>query len=292
MTLNPFTDGNALLGVGLNGMVNAHAQDGIITGVTPSKGAGSYDVDIASGTALIDNDLITVAADTVTLTSAAADADLDAGEFRVDVITVDTTGTINVAEGTAAVTPIAPSIPTDEALIAFVIVDGSGSSISSGDIHDRRVIVEQQSEFVMQEDDNSPVTHSGSASVTYTLADTYDHVIAWVVDYEASTLGDYLELQVNGETADYDYLDRSGTSIASADIPVTSAANLASANIRLDMAGAWTDRWGVGINTGVDDSGTAQSGINTAATSPMTQFSLTDAGGAFSATIVVYGVNF
>lgn len=140
MTLNSFDDGSPLLANGLNAILNAFNSEAVKNGVVASKGTGDYDVDFTSGEVTIGGDLVTVASDTKTLTSAAADADLDAGEFRVDTITVDDTGTINVAEGTAAVNPVAPDIPSDEVLVSLVIVDGSASALTSADILDRRII--------------------------------------------------------------------------------------------------------------------------------------------------------
>lgn len=87
---------------------------------------------------------VSVAAQTEQLTAPANDADLDAGETRVDLITVDSTGATNTTEGspgagTDANPVIAPDIPSGQVLIAAVTVDGGATSLTSGDIHDYRI---------------------------------------------------------------------------------------------------------------------------------------------------------
>jgi hypothetical protein len=142
MTRNPTSDGENLLAPFLNGGANAPNLELVKSGCTPSKGTGDWDVDIASGTIIAGQSTgeVSVSATTKTLTAPGSDADLDSGKFRVDVISVDSTGTVNVAEGTAASKPISPDIPSGEVLLAAVVVDGSASSLSSSDINDYRVL--------------------------------------------------------------------------------------------------------------------------------------------------------
>lgn len=167
MTRNPVGDGEQFSAVYWSGMVNAIGGEAVVSGCAPSKGTGSWDVDIASGEVKTKPSVPSVSTQTVTLTTPGNDTDLDSGEFRVDLITVDSTGTVNVAEGVAGAKPIAPDIPTDEVLVAAVLVDGSASSLSSSDIKDYRVLK-----------DISPVRVTDEASsftegdVTVTHSDT------------------------------------------------------------------------------------------------------------------------
>lgn len=159
MTRNPVGDGENFSAVYWSGMTNAHDDESILSGCAPSKGTGDWDVDIASGTAIVDGDFVDVSAQTETLTDPSSDADLDSGEARVDLITVNSSGTTNTTEGTAASgnkQPVAPDIPSSEVLIAAVFVDGDASSLSGSDIHDYRIL--SPAPTVSTTDDGSDIT--------------------------------------------------------------------------------------------------------------------------------------
>lgn len=181
MTRNPVKDGEQFTTVYWSGMVNAHAAEAVLTGCAPSKGTGSWDVDVASGTVRLGTSPASVSAQTKTLTTPANDTDLDSGEFRVDLITIDSTGTAIVTEGTAATNPIAPDIPSSEVLITAVLVDGSATSLSASDIKDYRIL------------------HQTGISFNQTNEPTYVESATWIdpgsgilqVGYDAGNGGDY-----------------------------------------------------------------------------------------------------
>lgn len=142
MTRNPITDGETVLAPLWGSMMNAHGAEAILDGVAPSVGTGDWDVDTTSGNVFINGTTASVSSDTTTLTAPASDGDLDSGEFRVDLLTVNDSGTINVAEGVAAAEPITEGIPTDEAVICAVIVSGDASGLTGADIRDYRTLLE------------------------------------------------------------------------------------------------------------------------------------------------------
>lgn len=148
MTRNPYADGDFTHAPGLSAITNAHDGERIVSGCTPSKGSGDYDVDVASGTVSAGyRNVASVSATTKSLTTPSNDADLDSGEARVDIVHVDSTGTVNVTEGTAASgskKAIAPDIPSGEVLVAAVFVDADASSLSSSDIYDYRQLGEKE----------------------------------------------------------------------------------------------------------------------------------------------------
>lgn len=170
MTLNNFQDGEAIHAPGLNAIVNAHEREAILSGCTPSKGSGNWDVDVTSGRVIVNGTEASVSAGTVSLTAPGSDADLDSGEARVDLVTADNTGTLSATEGTASSgdkKPISPDIPAGEVLIAAVFVDADASSLTSSDISSYRV-VRSQTIAASETDDLSDVTHftSNDASST------------------------------------------------------------------------------------------------------------------------------
>lgn len=142
MTRNPQSDGAFVHAALVNAILNGHDTEGIVSGCTPSVGSGDWDVDVASGTVVSDGEA-SVSAQTASLTAPSNDADLDSGEARADLVTLDSSGTVQVQEGTAASgnkEPVAPDIPNGQVLVAFVFVDGDATSLSSSDVFDYRVI--------------------------------------------------------------------------------------------------------------------------------------------------------
>jgi hypothetical protein len=142
MTRNPVQDGDFVLAPLFGSLINAHGAEGVLNGIDPSVGTGDWDVDTSAGDVFINNSTQAVSPTTTTLTDPASDADLDSGEFRVDLLTADSTGSINVAEGVAATEPITEDIPSDEAVVCAVVVSGAASSLQSADIYDYRTLIE------------------------------------------------------------------------------------------------------------------------------------------------------
>jgi hypothetical protein len=139
MTRNVWTDYEAESGAALNGLLNAIGWESVVSGCTPTLGAGSWDVDIATGTVSSGpgvSETTDVPADTVTLATA------DPTDDRVSLITADTsTGAVSETAGaTVASNPVAPDIPDGEVLICAVEVRGGTSSLSSTDLHDYRAV--------------------------------------------------------------------------------------------------------------------------------------------------------
>jgi hypothetical protein len=62
MTRNPFTDAEPFSVAVLNSMFNAHANEGVISGLDVTPGAGDFEVDVAGGEILLGYRSIDVAA--------------------------------------------------------------------------------------------------------------------------------------------------------------------------------------------------------------------------------------
>lgn len=120
----------------------------IISGVTPSAGSSGLEVDIASGTAIVNGSETSVSSQTVTLNTA------DSTNSRKDVITIDSTGTATVYTGTAEARKpeqnaskfdLQRPAPDDlnginEAVVAEVFVAEGATTLGSSDVRDRRNI--------------------------------------------------------------------------------------------------------------------------------------------------------
>jgi hypothetical protein len=135
MTRNPVGDREDFSATYWSAILNAHAKEAVVSGCTPSKGSGDWDVDIASGEVVVGGTQVSVSADTVTLSPSDSDD-------RVDLVHVDSSGTVSSTEGTAATNPTAPDIPSGEVLLATVLVEGGASDLSSAgsSINDYRTI--------------------------------------------------------------------------------------------------------------------------------------------------------
>jgi len=130
MSENPFTDGQQFSAARLNSMYNAHQQNGVLTGLDASTSTNNFDVDVSSGDILLNQSVVSASSSTVTHSSSDP-------EDRIDLITVDSNGTISITEGSPAATsgePVSPDIPTDEILASLIYVRGGSSEILSGDI--------------------------------------------------------------------------------------------------------------------------------------------------------------
>jgi len=130
MSENPFTDGQQFSAARLNSMYNAHQNEGVLNGLDVSTSTNAFDVDVASGNVFLNGTNVSVGATTVSHSTSDP-------EDRIDLLSVDSTGTVNITQGSPAATggqPVAPDIPTDEILISLVYVRGGSSEILTGDI--------------------------------------------------------------------------------------------------------------------------------------------------------------
>jgi microcystin-dependent protein len=111
-------------------MYNAHQQNGVLTGLDASTSTNNFDVDVSSGDILLNQSVVSASSTTVTHSSSDP-------EDRIDLITVDSNGTISITEGSPAATsgePVSPDIPTDKVLASLIYVRGGSSEILPGDI--------------------------------------------------------------------------------------------------------------------------------------------------------------
>lgn len=143
--INPIDDNSRAWAAWFNALANAHGAGGIVSGCSISKGAGDWDIDVTAGTIVESNTETSITADTVALTDPASDADMDAGESRVDLITADTTDSISVTEGTAASSPATPDIPSGEVLLGFVVIAESDATVADSDIFDVPALMQDDS---------------------------------------------------------------------------------------------------------------------------------------------------
>lgn len=109
------------------------ASNGVSSGCacTPNASGSTLVVAVAAGF-IISTGLI-VAVSGTTVTPGAAHATLN----RFDLVTVNTAGVVSIVAGTAAATPVFPT--TTNVVLASVYIPATATSITSGNIIDKRV---------------------------------------------------------------------------------------------------------------------------------------------------------
>ncbi len=120
----------------------AYDLNGILDGCAISDGSTGLEVDIAVGCVVIDGVAKTVAAQTVTL--AAAHATLP----RLDLMTVNTSGTLVANVGTPLAVPVYVAIPPSEVVVGTVLVAATATALTDDDINNTQINLNRQ-QFVM-----------------------------------------------------------------------------------------------------------------------------------------------
>jgi len=111
--------------------------DSVISGCeVTEQGTPDQTVAVASGKILIGGLYYDVSADTVLNLSAA-----DGSNPRWDLISVDSNDTLTVTDGTAASSPVVPTLPNDEASLAVIYRAANDNVINEVNITDSRKLV-------------------------------------------------------------------------------------------------------------------------------------------------------
>lgn len=115
-----------------------HVGYGVLSGLacTPASSGVTLGVAVAVGVAYIGKIQIPVVGATVTPGAASG------SNPRIDLVTVDVTGTLAIVAGTAAAAPVFPAIPASRTVLCAVWIPTSATSITAGNISDKRVMVD------------------------------------------------------------------------------------------------------------------------------------------------------
>jgi len=149
MTAGPLRleDADGIQALDPNQLMSLVQGNSVVSGLTPSYSGTGMDVDVASGTALVNGTEQSVSATTVTL------SDGDGNNPRKDLVVIDSTGSVKVYEGTAE--PPVPKGQTkfktarpapedlddkDEVAVAEVWVPTGATSLQTSFVRDRRLI--------------------------------------------------------------------------------------------------------------------------------------------------------
>jgi hypothetical protein len=115
----------------------ADAQTGVLSGcAVTAQGTPNMTVAVAVGIVTIAGALIAVTAANSGTFSAA-----NATNPRVDLLTVDAAGVLQIVTGTAAATPTIPTIPAARVALARIDIPANATTITTGQIVDKRVFL-------------------------------------------------------------------------------------------------------------------------------------------------------
>lgn len=115
----------------------AYQDTGVVSGCAVTESTpNAHTVDIASGTCLLGGAGISVSTqDDKSVTTA------DVTNPRIDLISINTSGTAVVTAGTAAAQPVAPAIPANSIPLAYLYVPANWGNFDDQMINDKRVIL-------------------------------------------------------------------------------------------------------------------------------------------------------
>lgn len=122
--------------VDLDILVAGMGGTGVVAGcAVTAQGSPDMTVAVAAGTIRVNRTLVLVTAGNVTIGTA------DGTNPRIDLITVNDAGTKACTAGTAAASPVFPSIPSNSVVLAAVYVPASDTTIATNQITDKRVML-------------------------------------------------------------------------------------------------------------------------------------------------------
>ncbi len=139
--------------------------NGILNGCVISDGSSGLEVDVGVGCVIIDGVAKTVAAQTVTL--AAADGSLP----RLDLITVNTSGTVVAETGDPLAVPVYDAIPASRVVVGTVLVAAAATTLTDDDINNTQLVLARQQLVLNRQTTEGKVdTSTAEGSIfTYTL---------------------------------------------------------------------------------------------------------------------------
>ena len=112
---------------------------GVLSGLQVTENTTpDMNVIVAAGSCIVNATEITKDTST-TVAIDPADATYD----RLDIITINDTGTITATAGTPAANPVPPDLPANNILLATILVPVGATAIYNANIYDRRVFIEK-----------------------------------------------------------------------------------------------------------------------------------------------------
>jgi len=145
--------------------LQATAQgDGVMAGLAvTATGTPDLEVHVATGSAIVNGTFVsTTSVQDLTVTTG------DATNPRLDLVSMNSSGTSSITDGVPASTPVPPDLPADEILLALISVVANDTAISNDEITDKRVIRTTEQGVVVASGTGSTTTTSGNNELVTT----------------------------------------------------------------------------------------------------------------------------
>lgn len=120
----------------IDALVQGFVKEGVVSGcAVTAQGTPDMTVAVAAGDVRIGTAIVAVTGGNVTIATA------NGTNPRVDLISVNSSGTKVATAGTAAVNPKAPALPATSVLLAMVYVPANDTTIAANQIIDKRIMI-------------------------------------------------------------------------------------------------------------------------------------------------------
>jgi hypothetical protein len=117
-------------------LVAAYQGEGVVSGcAVTAQGSPNLTVAVAVGVVAVNGARASVTGANVTITTA------DSTNPRIDLITVNSSGTLAATAGSAASVPLLPAIPSTSVVLAAIYVPATDTTIATNQITDKRVFI-------------------------------------------------------------------------------------------------------------------------------------------------------
>ncbi len=149
-------------------------NSGVVSGCTPTANGTGLGVNVASGVVVVNGAVVSVSPSTPAVTLTAADGT----NPRVDLVHVNSSGTVAKTDGTAASSPVAPALPANVVLLAEIHLPASTTTLANTHVSDKiivipdpRVAIEYSGAQTLDWDDDVVNVDTSGGAVTITLPD-------------------------------------------------------------------------------------------------------------------------
>lgn len=255
------------------------------------QGSPGLTADVASGRYIIAGVPYSLSSTTATFTNA------DGSNPRWDLVSVNSSGTITVTDGTAAASPSLPSIPANECPLAAVYRATSDNTINTNEI------VKFYGDGYKEEEHLVMKTSWNRAQARIVLPAGYTQLRLMIQEWGAASIGE-VAIEINDKTSGYSYTSYTESSI----VTNTSQAELkiyddSSSTQNIEVGGqllltaqsdstilaSWTGSNRAALNSTGDEM--LLHGVVASAGTTITSLEFTQGGtGSTSGTVYIYGI--
>ena len=143
-------------------LVASYNGSGVVSGwAVPAQSTPDMTVAVAAGVIAVAGVRVAVSGTNKTIGTA------DSDNPRIDLITVNNSGTLATTAGTAATVPLLPDIPSNSIVLALVFVPANDTAIATNQIIDKRIFISNAATGGSADDVPIRLGTDGDISITH-----------------------------------------------------------------------------------------------------------------------------